>query len=66
MMLGPTRSDGMGERPVDWPEIVAFANGTGRVSEPWELEALANMAQGYLSERQAGAEPLSVPPVERC
>lgn len=65
MRLGPVKSDGMGTRPADWPEIDAFARVTGRISDPWEAEALHAMCAGYLDELRAGADPLSVAPSER-
>ena len=63
--LGPTRSDGMGERPSDWPEIDAFARMTGRIGEPWEAETLFDMCGSYTRARQEGENPLAIPPVER-
>lgn len=63
MKLGPIRSDGMGPRSADWPEIEAFARATGRISEPWECETLFDMCQGYTQEVERGKNPLSIAPV---
>nr|RDS94831.1 hypothetical protein DWF04_15395 [Cereibacter sphaeroides f. sp. denitrificans] len=65
LRLRPIRSDGMGERPVDWPEIEAFARLTGRITEQWEAEALFDMCQGYCAAWQAGSDPLAMAPVEQ-
>ncbi|MEH6775538.1 MAG: hypothetical protein V7668_16560 [Cereibacter changlensis] len=62
--LGPTRSAGMGEAPADWPEIDAFARATGRISEPWEAEALFDMCRAYHAAREAGTDPLAMSPAE--
>lgn len=62
--LGPIRSDGMGLRSADWPEIDAFARLTGRVSEPWEFEALFDMCSGYFAAHEAGADPLAMSPAQ--
>lgn len=66
MRLGPIKSDGMGPRSADWPEIDAFARLTGRIEEPWEAEALHAMCAAYLEEIKGGEDPLRVAPVERC
>ncbi len=65
MDLGPTRPTGWGLRAVDWPEITAFAQGTGRVAEAWEMEALRKMALGYAAGLANGADPLAIMPSER-
>lgn len=63
--IGPVRETGLNTSPPDWSEIDAFARQTGRISEPWEAEALFDMCQGYLEEIRAGENPLVIPPVER-
>lgn len=62
--LDPLRNNGFGERATDWPEIKAFADATGRVSEPWELEALHSMCQCYFRGNQIGRNPLAHSPLE--
>lgn len=63
--LRPTRPQPMGGvRPVDWPEVTAFSAGSQRVSEPWELELLIDMAEAYVEGLEAGKNPLSKPPSE--
>ena len=63
--LGPTRAAGMGEGPTDWDIIWPWAQATGRLSEPWEMETLADMCAGYHRARIEGEDPLSIPPVDR-
>lgn len=62
--LVPTRNNGMSVSPTDWSEIEAFAQLTGRISEPWEAEVLFDMCRGYHEARIAGEAPLAMPPVE--
>ena len=65
MCMGPTRSNGMGEVPTDWDIILPFAQATERVSEPWEMETLADMCVGYCRAKEDGANPLAIAPVEQ-
>lgn len=62
--LGPMRNSGMAATAPDWAEIQAFARLTGRISEPWEAEALFDMCQGYNEAREAGENPLAISPAE--
>lgn len=65
--LGPARSTEMGGlRPVDWPEIAAFAQGTARVSEPWEIELLYDMSQEYISGYRTGCKLFGIEPMEQA
>lgn len=61
---GPTIFDGMGERPLSWVDIDAYARATGGDWQPWELRAVFGMSRAYLAGKQAGKEPLAVPPTE--
>lgn len=65
MVIGPTRSNGMGEAATDWDIILPFVSATGRLSERWEIETLADMCRIYASGKVEGENPLSIPPVER-
>lgn len=65
MAVGPTRSNGMAEAPTDWDILMPFAMATGRLSEPWEFELLADMCREYFQGRAEGENPLSIPPVDR-
>lgn len=65
MRLGPVRQDGFGERPVDWPEIDAFARQTARIAEPWEAEVLFDMAAGWCAARREGEDTLAMAPVDQ-
>lgn len=62
--MGPTCSNGLADVARDWPEIEAFARVTGRISEPWECELLYDMCRGYHEAREAGKDPLAMPPAE--
>jgi len=62
--LNPVRSNGFGLRATDWPEIEAFARLTGRISEPWEAEALFDMCRGYAEALEAGSDPLAMSPAQ--
>lgn len=65
--LGPTRSTDMGGvRPVDWPEIIAFSQGTERISEPWEIEQIYDMAQAYLAGYRTGCKLFGIEPMEQA
>lgn len=65
MRLGPIRAGAMDNRPADWPEIEAFARLTGRISAPWEAQAIFDMCAAYLRELREGADSLTVAPVDR-
>jgi hypothetical protein len=65
MVLGPLRPAGETLQATDWPVIHAFGAATGRLSEPWEYEALADMCRAYAAAFREGADPLCIPPVER-
>lgn len=54
-----------GQRAIDWPEIEPFAVATGLVSEPWEKQALYDMASAYVTGLVEGANPLSIAPIDR-
>ncbi|WP_406870096.1 hypothetical protein ABEB22_08790 [Thioclava sp. 'Guangxiensis'] len=58
--LDPVRSTGLDLRATDWPEISAFMQATGRITEGWEAELLFEMCAGYFAARQAGEDPLAV------
>lgn len=59
---GPTQATGMGDAPLDWANIAAFAGFTGAIAEPWEGKALKDMSAAYLHGRNAGADGLSIEP----
>lgn len=65
MTLGPTRSNGMAEVATDWDIILPFVSATGRLSEAWEIETLADMCRLYAVGKGEGENALSIPPVER-
>ena len=67
LRLGPLRSTEMGgQRSVDWPEITAFAQGTQRVSAPWEIELLYDLAQEYAAGHRTGCKLFGIEPMEKA
>lgn len=63
LALGPIRFTGdAGRRAADWPEITSFMQATGRISEPWEAEALYRMCGAFLSGLTVGENPLGIFP----
>lgn len=56
---------GMGRLPLDWPNLLAFSQATGAISEPWEYRALMQMSRAYLEEIEVGKNPLSIEPMAR-
>ncbi|WP_139044806.1 hypothetical protein [Phaeobacter sp. S60] len=63
--VGPTLPGAMGEVPVSWVEVDAYARHSPEITEPWEVQALVQMSQDYLSEKVKGADVFTVPPMER-
>lgn len=64
--VGPALQGAAGEVPLPWAEVLAYAHGSGAVSEQWELRALVDMSKAYLFEKFTSTGPLAVPPVERA
>jgi hypothetical protein len=61
--VGPTNGDG---GPISWQELAAYASISESLSEPWELRAVMRMSKAYVTEKQAGKDPLRIPPVDRA
>jgi hypothetical protein len=55
----------MAPRATDWPEIVPFAQATGRIAGGWEAETLFEMCQAYFTEVQGGSDPFRISPMDR-
>lgn len=64
--VGPTMHGAMGEVPLSWTEVVAYAQGSGAVSEQWEIRALVEMSKSYLAEKATAVKPLATPPTEQA
>lgn len=62
--VGPTDYRGGEEAPISWSELVAYAKGTGDISEPWELRAVMSMSRAYFRAKM-DRNIHSIPPVER-
>jgi len=55
----------MGETPLGWSDLRAYADLTGVDLDPWEARALRDLSRTYLSARESGQDLLSIPPVRR-
>lgn len=55
----------MGDAPLGWPDIQAYAQITAAEIDPWEARTLRDLSAAYLVERQRGEKPLSIPPSRR-
>ena len=63
--VGPGWASGMGgETPLPWSELLAYAQATGAISEPWEFEALSAMSRAYVAARADGGSVLSIAPAD--
>jgi hypothetical protein len=65
LAMGLSTESGMGEAPHDWMSIDAFVRLSRLVDEWWEIELLHQMSRAYLIAKQAGKDPLAIPPVEQ-
>lgn len=60
--LGFATNNGFGQQPVSWWDLVAYAQATGAMEDPWEFRAVARMSRAYLEgvaigEKIAGQLP---------
>ena len=62
---GPTMAGGMGEVPLSWLEVRAYALGSQAISEPWELATVVQMSSAYIEGRAHGETPLAFSPLEQ-
>jgi hypothetical protein len=63
--IGPAAPNWDGLRPVDWPEMQAYVAALGLRWTAWDFNTIAAMASAFLAGLREGADPLSIPPVER-
>jgi hypothetical protein len=56
-------SSGMGETPLTWREVWAYAQATRAISEPWEFRALIDMSRAFVRARKAGEDPFEELPI---
>lgn len=60
--IGLTESNGMGQSPLSWREIVAWQSATGTTLPPWEARLIRSLSTTYLAEgRRAEAETCPPP-----
>lgn len=57
---------GEGLQAQSWQEVLAFAEATGRITEPWEVGALFNMSWAYVTEHAKASDALRISPMERA
>lgn len=64
-VVGPHSLSAMGE-PIllSWSDLVAYAQATGAVGEPWEFETLHEMSRAYLEGRKHGESHFAIAPLE--
>jgi hypothetical protein len=62
---GPTVATPMGDTPLGWSDLRAYAEMTGTDLDPWEARTLREMSAAYLAERENGKHLLSIPPVRK-
>lgn len=63
MKIATSTMDGL--QPRSWTEVLAFAQATGAVTEPWELQLLFDMSWDYVNELEKSKSPFTIPPMER-
>ncbi|MFY0682619.1 MAG: hypothetical protein JXR13_18750 [Thalassovita sp.] len=63
-LAGPTKAGPMGDLPLEWMDLYAFAQCTEDVTEAWELKALHKMSDAYHSAQERGKNPFAKSPVE--
>lgn len=63
--VGPCTITGFGDEvPITWDVLVAYAQATGAISEPWEYRAVMNMSLSYVDGKRRGADPFCRPPTD--
>jgi hypothetical protein len=64
--LGPTRHMPMGGlRAADWPEIAAFMDATGLISDSEDAVILHDLCEAFRRGLEAGKDPFKIPPMDR-
>lgn len=53
-------------QPRSWAEVLAYAQATGAVTQPWELQALFDMSWDYVHELNKATSPFVKSPMERA
>lgn len=56
----------MGSVPLDWPDVLAYADGTGAVARGPDVATLYHMIRAYCAENDAATgDALRIAPAER-
>jgi len=64
MYLGVSDGQG-GLRPQEWADVVSFGERVAGLTEQWELKALMDMSQSYVTEFMNGRDMLRTTPMDR-
>lgn len=62
--IGLASSSSGGLMPILWSEVRGFAEATGAIDEPWEMQAIRQMSEAYVAERHQ-RNPLRISPMDR-
>lgn len=55
--VGPSGSNGMGETPIDYRDLVAWQDITGVELMPWEATTIRRLSRDFVAERHRAKEP---------
>jgi len=64
MRLGVTDGQG-GLEPQKWADVVSFCNHVSGLTEGWELKAVMDMSQSYVTEFMNGRDMLRTSPMDK-
>jgi len=54
-----------GLRAADWPEIAAFMDATGLISDSEDAVILHDLCEAFRRGLEAGKDPFKIPPMDR-
>ena len=58
----PTDKGGL--LPHKWSDVVSYAKEVACLTEPWEINTLMDMSEGYVNEFMNGRDPLRTSPMD--
>lgn len=63
---GLSEQNAMGDEiGLTWQSVYAFAQGTEAITEPWEVQSLHDMSDGYVKAKREGEDIFAIPPVDQ-
>lgn len=62
---GVTKPGAMGDVPLEWPDVLAYAQVSGAMLAGDDAVTLYQMCRAYWGERQAAQDALRIAPTER-